>query len=94
MFQLKNDIFLYSASKQIILSHVPYKKEQELYNKKKSAQGSQKSSKGRPVSVAADPGQLISEDEPVTVVTVEEKASTPQQVDTHLHYSMALLLKI
>lgn len=75
-----NEHFSFPASKQILLTHAASKKEQELYVKKKSTQGSQKSFRGRPGSAVVDTGQPILEEETMGVPTVEENTSTPQQV--------------
>ncbi|KAF7468971.1 Hypothetical predicted protein [Marmota monax] len=67
------------SSKQILSSHLSTKKEPEVYSKKKSAQGSQKSYKSRPGSAIVDTGQPLVEEEVVTMSSVEENSSTPQQ---------------
>lgn len=73
-------VFFPSASKQILAVQTSSKKEQELYTKKKSTQGSQKSYKGRTVSATVDTGQPILDEEPISMPTIEENASMPQQV--------------
>lgn len=60
--------------------HAASKKEQELYIKKKSTQGSQKSYKGRPASIVVDTGQPLLDEEIINVPITEETVSTPQQV--------------
>ncbi|XP_048655496.1 androglobin isoform X3 [Marmota marmota marmota] len=67
------------SSKQILSSHLSTKKEPEVYSKKKFAQGSQKSCKSRPGSAIVDTGQPLVEEEVVTMSSVEENSSTPQQ---------------
>lgn len=67
--------------------HTSPKKEQELYIKKKSALGSQKSYRGRPASAMVDSGQPILDEETTSVPTIEENASMPQQVYLHLRES-------
>lgn len=79
-FNLSVINFSFSASKQILLTHAATKKDQELYIKKKSTQGSQKSYKGRPAGAIVDTGQPILEEETVSMPTIEENASTPQRV--------------
>ncbi|XP_058390221.1 androglobin [Diceros bicornis minor] len=78
------------SSKQILLSHASSKKEQELYNKKKSAQGSQKSYKGKLASAIVDTGQPILEEETISVPTIDENASTPQQVYKYIIQCLVL----
>ncbi|XP_045661250.1 androglobin [Ursus americanus] len=78
------------SSKQILLTHAATKKEQELYIKKKSTQGSQKSYKGRPASAIIDTGQPILEEETVSMPTIEENASTPQQVNKYIIQCLVL----
>lgn len=55
-----------------------------MYNKKKSTQITPRSFKGRPGSAIIDIGQPIVEEEAINVTTLEENASTPQQVNLHL----------
>ncbi|XP_027459163.2 androglobin isoform X1 [Zalophus californianus] len=78
------------SSKQILLMQASSKKEQELYIKKKSAQGSQKSYKGRPASAIVDTGQPIMEEETASMPTIEENASTPQQVNKYIIQCLVL----
>ncbi|XP_012911705.1 androglobin isoform X1 [Mustela putorius furo] len=78
------------SSKQVLLMHSASKKEQELYSKKKSTQGSQKSYKGRPASAIVDPGQPILEEEVVSMPTIEENASTAQQVNKYIIQCLVL----
>ncbi|VCX34309.1 unnamed protein product, partial [Gulo gulo] len=78
------------SSKQVLLMHSASKKEQELYGKKKSTQGSQKSYKGRPASAIVDPGQPILEEEAVSLPTIEENASTAQQVNKYIIQCLVL----
>lgn len=66
------------SSKQILSAHAALKKEQDLYIKKKSA-GGQKSYK-RPGSAIVDTGQPIMDEDTSYIPTIDENASTPQQV--------------
>ncbi|XP_048210208.1 androglobin [Perognathus longimembris pacificus] len=67
------------SSKQVLSFHAALKKDQDIPSKKKSAQGSQKSFKGRPGSAMVEPGLSLLEEEVISVPTVEENSSTPQQ---------------
>ncbi|KAL2792799.1 androglobin, partial [Daubentonia madagascariensis] len=67
------------SSKQVLLFHAASKKEQEVYVKKKSAQGSQKSYKGKPGGIIQDVGLPLLEEETTSAPTTEEISSTPQQ---------------
>nr|KAF6461315.1 androglobin [Molossus molossus] len=78
------------SSRQILSVHTPTKKEQEFYVKKKSAPGSQKSYKGRPGSAVVDTGQLILEDETISIPTIEENASVLQQVSKYIIQCLVL----
>ncbi|XP_060044693.1 androglobin isoform X5 [Erinaceus europaeus] len=78
------------SSKQFLTTHILPKKEQELFIKKKSTTGSQKSFKSRPGSAAMDTGLPIMDEEPVAVPTVEENTSTPQQVYKYIIQCMVL----
>ncbi|XP_046524987.1 androglobin isoform X1 [Equus quagga] len=78
------------SSKQVLLTHASPKKEQELLAKKKSAPGSQKSYKGKPGSAVVDSGQPILDEESVSLPTVEENASTPQQVYKYIIQCLVL----
>ncbi|CAK7300462.1 ADGB [Vulpes lagopus] len=78
------------SSKQILLMHAASKKEQELYIKKKSTQGSQKSYKGRPASIIVDPGQPLLDEEIINVPIIEETVSTPQQVNKYIIQCLVL----
>uniref|UniRef100_A0A7N5JLJ1 Androglobin n=1 Tax=Ailuropoda melanoleuca TaxID=9646 RepID=A0A7N5JLJ1_AILME len=78
------------SSKQILLTHAATKKDQELYIKKKSTQGSQKSYKGRPAGAIVDTGQPILEEETVSMPTIEENASTPQRVNKYIIQCLVL----
>nr|KAF6503683.1 androglobin [Rousettus aegyptiacus] len=78
------------SSKQILLTHPTPKKEQELYNKKKSTQITPRSFKGRPGSAIIDIGQPIVEEEAINVTTLEENASTPQQVYKYIIQCLVL----
>ncbi|XP_057595459.1 androglobin [Hippopotamus amphibius kiboko] len=77
------------SSKQILSSHASFKKEQEFYIKKKSAVGGQKSYK-RPGSAIVDTGQPILDEETISVPTIEENASTPQQVYKYIIQCLVL----
>ncbi|XP_042843215.1 androglobin isoform X7 [Panthera tigris] len=79
------------SSKQILAVQTSSKKEQELYTKKKSTQGSQKSYKGRTVSATTvDTGQPILDEEPISMPTIEENASMPQQVNKYIIQCLVL----
>ncbi|XP_077632195.1 androglobin [Crocuta crocuta] len=78
------------SSKQILTMHTSPKKEQELYIKKKSALGSQKSYRGRPASAMVDSGQPILDEETTSVPTIEENASMPQQVNKYIIQCLVL----
>ncbi|XP_043448489.1 androglobin isoform X2 [Prionailurus bengalensis] len=78
------------SSKQILAVQTSSKKEQELYTKKKSTQGSQKSYKGRTVSATVDTGQPILDEEPISMPTIEENASMPQQVNKYIIQCLVL----
>ncbi|KAM8964338.1 androglobin [Lycaon pictus] len=78
------------SSKQILLMHAASKKEQELYIKKKSTQGSQKSYKGRPASIVVDTGQPLLDEEIINVPITEETVSTPQQVNKYIIQCLVL----
>ncbi|XP_066229144.1 androglobin isoform X1 [Saccopteryx leptura] len=78
------------SSKQILLIHTPSKKEQDLYTKKKSTQGIQKSYKNRPGSAIVDTSQLILEEEIASVPTIEENAGTPQQAYKYIIQCLVL----
>ncbi|KAM4866335.1 androglobin [Thomomys bottae] len=67
------------SSKQVLSYHTSLKKDPEIPSKKKSAQGSQKSFKGRPGSSIVEPGLSVLEEEVISVPTIEENSSTPQQ---------------
>uniref|UniRef100_A0A4X1VR97 Uncharacterized protein n=1 Tax=Sus scrofa TaxID=9823 RepID=A0A4X1VR97_PIG len=86
---LGNEKALSSQSSKQILSHASFKREQDFYLKKKSAQGSQKSYK-RPGSAVADSGQPILDEETVSVPSTEENASTPQQVYKYIIQCLVL----
>ncbi|XP_045411134.1 androglobin-like [Lemur catta] len=77
---LRSDKTLSSqSSKQVLLFHAASKKEQEVYVKKKSALGSQKSYKGKPGNIIQDTGLPLLEEETTSTPTTEEIASVPQQ---------------
>ncbi|XP_058163591.1 androglobin isoform X3 [Dasypus novemcinctus] len=78
------------SSKQILSTHAASKKEQEIYVKKKSAPGSQKSYRGRPGSAVVDPGQPILEEETTSAANIEENVSTPQQVYKYIIQCLVL----
>ncbi|XP_049759093.1 androglobin isoform X3 [Elephas maximus indicus] len=78
------------SSKQILFTHTPSKKEQESYMKKKSAIGSQKAYKSRPGSAIIDMGQTVMDDEIISVPTVEENPSTPQQAYKYIIQCLVL----
>ncbi|MBZ3870494.1 Androglobin [Sciurus carolinensis] len=67
------------SSKQVLSTHITTKKEPEAYSKKRSAQGSQRSFKSRPGSTIVDTGQPLVEEEVVSMPSIEENSSTPQQ---------------
>ncbi|KAM6185242.1 androglobin [Rhynchocyon petersi] len=68
------------SSKQFLFTHNLTKKDPESCAKKKSTVGSQKSLKGRPGSALLDTGSSILDDEIITMPTMDENPSTPQQV--------------
>ncbi|XP_053447366.1 androglobin isoform X2 [Nycticebus coucang] len=68
------------SSKQVLLFHSVSKKEQEVYVKKKSTQGGQKSNKGRPGSAVLETGLPLLEEETLFPAFTEESSSTPQQM--------------
>eukprot|EP00074_Homo_sapiens_P076184 XP_011534437.1 androglobin isoform X11 [Homo sapiens] len=77
---LKSEKGLSSQSSKHILSfHSASKKEQEVYVKKKAAQGIQKSPKGRAVSAIQDIGLPLVEEETTSTPTREDSSSTPLQ---------------
>ncbi|XP_045400491.1 androglobin isoform X2 [Lemur catta] len=77
---LRSDKTLSSqSSKQVLSFHAASKKEQEVYVKKKSALGSQKSYKGKPGNIIQDTGLPLLEEETTSTPTTEEIASVPQQ---------------
>ncbi|XP_023406369.2 androglobin [Loxodonta africana] len=78
------------SSKQILFTHTPSKKEQESYMKKKSAIGSQKAYKSRPGSAIIDMGQTVMDDEIISVPTIEENPSTPQQAYKYIIQCLVL----
>ncbi|MXQ82503.1 hypothetical protein E5288_WYG009797 [Bos mutus] len=77
-----------NASKQILSAHAALKKEQDLYIKKKSA-GGQKSYK-RPGSAIVDTGQPIMDEDTSYIPTIDENASTPQQVYKYIIQCLVL----
>ncbi|XP_037585425.1 androglobin [Cebus imitator] len=77
---LKSEKGLSSQSSKHVLSfHSASKKEQEVYVKKKSVQGSQKSPKGRPISAIQDTGLPLLEEETTSTPTTEGSYTTPTQ---------------
>ncbi|XP_004044850.4 androglobin [Gorilla gorilla gorilla] len=77
---LKSEKGLSSQSSKHMLSfHSASKKEQEVYVKKKAAQGIQKSPKGRAVSSIQDIGLPLVEEETTSTPTREDSSSTPLQ---------------
>ncbi|KAI4539189.1 hypothetical protein MG293_010581 [Ovis ammon polii] len=75
------------SSKQVLSTHATLKKEQDLYIKKKSA--GQKSYK-RPGSAIVDTGQPIMDEETSYIPTIDENASTPQQVYKYIIQCLVL----
>ncbi|EHH61835.1 hypothetical protein EGM_19964, partial [Macaca fascicularis] len=77
---LKSEKGLSSQSSKHILSfHSASKKDQEVYVKKKAAQGIQKSPKGRAVSAIQDIGLPLLEEETTSTPTTEDSSSTLPQ---------------
>nr|XP_058939417.1 androglobin isoform X4 [Kogia breviceps] len=77
------------SSKQILSTHASFKKEQEIYVKKKPSPGGQKSYK-RPGSAIVDTGQPVLDEETISVPAIEENASTPQQVYKYIIQCLVL----
>ncbi|XP_070273959.1 androglobin isoform X2 [Myotis yumanensis] len=78
------------SSKQILLLHTPSKKDQEIYAKKKFAQGSQRSNKGRPGSALADSGQIILEEETGNMPALDENVVISQQTYKYIIQCLVL----
>ncbi|ELW72900.1 Calpain-7-like protein [Tupaia chinensis] len=78
------------SSKQVLSTHTVPKKEQEVYAKKKTNQGSQKPYKNRPGSAVTDTGLPLLEEEIVNMPTIDENSNTTQQGNKYIIQCLVL----